>query len=57
MASKSAISERKNAIFDPKRAILTPHYQNKPDITVSNSNWPFGTKKYHFTLKIMILAI
>jgi len=34
MASKSAISERKNAVFEPKRAILTPHDPNKPGVTV-----------------------
>ena len=34
MHSESAILKPKNAVFDPKRAILTPHDPNKPGITV-----------------------
>ena len=34
MASKPELSEPKNAVFDPKTAILTPNDQYKPSITV-----------------------
>ena len=34
MASKTDLSEPKNAVFDPKMAILTPDDQYKPSITV-----------------------
>ena len=36
----------KDAIFDPKRAILTPMANINPALLFSNSIWDIGTQKY-----------
>ena len=38
----------KDAIFDPKRAIVTPHDQLTQELLFSKSTWDIGTKNYHF---------
>ena len=47
-ASKPEVSEPKNGVFDPKRAIFTPMTNINPALLFSNSTWDIGTKNYHF---------